>query len=99
MRSILVFVFVLFFAAGSLGQEPSPSPTLLPAALPANTYVRPDQAERVKRYFMSMFGPRALGKRVVTSAILTWSNSPTEWSTHWDGFGKRFASATGTSVI
>ena len=64
-----------------------------------NNYVRPDKDERVKRYLMSMFGPRALGKRVVTSAILTWSNSPTEWGNHWDGFGKRFASATGTSVI
>ena len=99
MRSILVPVIVIFFTAAALAQQPSPSPMPLPSASPANTYVRPDQGERAKRYFMSMFGPRALGKRVVTSAILTWSNSPTEWGTHWDGFGKRFASATGTSVI
>ena len=97
MRIIFTITFLVITAVTAFAQQPSPSPT--PAPLAANNYLRPDKDERVKRYLMSMFGPRALGKRVVTSAIFTWSNSPTEWGTHWDGFGKRFASATGTSVI
>lgn len=97
MRNLLAATILSLSAAGAFAQQASPSPS--PQQPNVNGYVRPDKNERVKRYFMSMFGPRALGKRVVTSAILTWSNSPTEWGEHWDGFGKRFASATGTSII
>jgi hypothetical protein len=46
-----------------------------------------------------MFGPMALGKRVVTSGYGTWRNSPEEWGDTWEGFGRRFASSTGKSII
>lgn len=46
-----------------------------------------------------MFGPMALGKRVVTAGYSTWRNSPEEWGPTWEGFGKRFASSTGKSII
>ena len=97
MRTILTTAVLCLCGIGAFAQQPSPSPS--PQHSNANGYVRPDRHERVSRYFLNMFGPKALGKRVFTSAILTWSNSPTEWGTHWDGFGKRFASATGTSIV
>jgi len=99
MRIFVTTAIFLLSAGFVLGQEPSVSPTPSPTATAASTYVRPDRDERVKRYVKGMFGPKALGYRVVTSAVMTWANSPTEWGEHWDGFGKRFASATGTSIV
>src|SRR5688572_7466322 len=74
----------------------------VPETVPAsqnNGYVRPTKQERAKRYFDSMFGWESLGKRVVTSGYGTWRNSPEEWEPTWAGFGRRFASSTGKSVI
>jgi len=95
MRSALFTVLLFTIPVTISAQDPSPSP--MPA--PVTTYVRPDKHDRTMHYLKSMFGPFALGKRVVTSGIATWDNSPEEWGTHWDGFGKRFASNTGKSVI
>src|SRR5690349_18919630 len=97
MRIFLMTVLMAISAAAILGQQASPSPS--PSPTVAAAYVRPGKDVRVKRYVKGMFGPSALGYRALTSAVLTWSNSPTEWGEHWDGFGKRYASATGTSII
>jgi hypothetical protein len=77
-----------------LPNTPNPSP-----AAAQNGYVRPDGKTRFKRYVNSMFGPMALGKRVVTAGWATYRNSPEEWEPTWKGFGRRFASSTGKSVI
>lgn len=81
---------MLSVSAAVSAQQPSPSPTV---------YVRPDKNERAVHYFKSMFGPQALAKRIAGAGISTWRNSPREWGGQWEGFGKRFASRTGTSVI
>jgi len=36
---------------------------------------------------------------VFNAGVSTWSNSPEEWGTHWEGFGRRFASNLGKNVI
>jgi hypothetical protein len=46
-----------------------------------------------------MFGPTELGIRAVNSGWATWRNRPEEWGDRWEGFGKRFASGTGKSII
>ena len=69
------------------------------AAQQQNGYVRPNSRTRFKRYVKSMFGPLALGKRVLTAGYGTWRNSPEEWGDNWEGFGRRFASSTGKSII
>ena len=46
-----------------------------------------------------MFGPWSIGRAVASAGLSSWSNSPEEWGPHWDGFGKRFASNMGRSVI
>ena len=70
-------------------------------AVPAapNGYVRPTGKERFKAYIKSMFGPGALATRAAKSGFYTWTNSPEEWGPTWEGFGRRFASSTGTSII
>ncbi|MFN0140211.1 MAG: hypothetical protein ACKVQW_09015 [Pyrinomonadaceae bacterium] len=79
-------------AAGTPTPTPTPSPT-------PNGYVRPSGPERAKRYAKSMFGAEALGRKAVSAGIGTWRNSPAEWGGQWEGFGKRFASEIGKSVI
>lgn len=46
-----------------------------------------------------MVGPVALARTVGTAGIATWRNSPEEWGTKWEGFGKRVASNFGRNVI
>lgn len=74
--------------------------TTKPVASPSpQDYVRPDAAARRKRFINSTIGPVALGRMVFNAGISTWSNSPEEWGTHWEGFGRRFASNIGKNVI
>ena len=89
----------MFFIAASFiatpaqtGGTSTPAPTNQP-------YHRPDKETRDKRYLLSMFGPFAIGGDVIAAGINTASNSPREWGPGWNGFGKRFASQVGMSVV
>lgn len=87
----------------SLAQT-EPPPISQPANLPASTsqtaaYVRPERNTRFLNYFKNMFGPEAIGTDVVSAGFSTWTNTPKEWGGQWDGFGKRFASNMGRSII
>jgi hypothetical protein len=62
-------------------------------------YIRPDRKTRFNRYVKSTVGPVAIARNVVGAGYSTWTNSPEEWGTHWDGFGKRFASNMGKRAI
>jgi hypothetical protein len=70
-----------------------------PAQTAPPKYKRPDAKTRFNNYLKSMFGPMALGKHVASAGFSTWRNSPEEWGEKWDGFGRRFASNVGKSVI
>lgn len=89
----------LFTPLALLGQSPSASPKPTPAATPAASYVRPEQKKRFKDFVNGAIGPVTLAKNAVTSGIGTWANSPREWGDKWEGFGRRFASASGKSVL
>ena len=97
MRSILLIILLCLPLAvavnGQAGKQPAK-----PAATP-NAYVRPDQKTRFRWYFKSMVGPEALGADAAVAAFSTWRNTPPEWGKTWNGFGKRFASNVGRSVI
>jgi hypothetical protein len=62
-------------------------------------YVRPTSKVRMKRYVNGMVGPFALGRQVAQAGISTWRNSPEEWGTKWEGFGRRVASNFGKNAI
>lgn len=72
-----------------------------PADLPLSIsgYVVPDAKTRRKRFINSTVGPLALGRNVATAGIATWRNSPEEWGTKWEGFGRRVASNLGKNAI
>ena len=79
------------------GNRTDPADT--PAATTPAPYVRPSADKRFKKYINSMFGPWSIGRAVASAGLSTWRDSPEEWGPHWDGFGKRFASNMGRSVI
>lgn len=64
-----------------------------------DNYVRPTADKRFKKYVGSMFGPWSIGRAVASAGLSTWDNKPEEWGPHWDGFGKRFASNMGRSIM
>ncbi len=111
MKSILLVTAFLFAAVFCVkGQVPSDAIKadgnsaesalkVSPKGSARSDYVRPDSKTRFKRYVKSMFGPMALGKSVLSAGYATWRNSPEEWGDKWEGFGKRFASSMGKSVI
>jgi hypothetical protein len=88
------FIFVFSIFANS--QTPTPTPS---QPTTQNGYVRPDAGTRFKRYALSMFGPEAFAKSIVSAGYGTWQNSPEEWGDHWEGFGRRVASGMGKNVI
>lgn len=99
-----IFLGFSIFAIQAASQTtPSPTPSdgtdKLPVSAAQNGYTRPDAKTRFKKYVNGMFGPMALGKNVVSAGWGTWRNSPEEWGDRWEGFGRRFASGLGSSVI
>ena len=97
LRSIPLLILLCFsfvVAVNAQSGKPSPTPTATP-----NAYVRPSQTKRLQRYAKSMFGLEADAQYAINAGISTWRNTPTEWGKTWNGFGKRFASNVGRSVI
>jgi hypothetical protein len=78
---------------------PAAAPPAGPITPSTAAYVRPDKGARRKRFINSTIGPVALGRMVFNAGVSTWSNSPEEWGTKWEGFGRRFASNIGKNVI
>jgi len=104
VRAILISGLLFLATAISISAQTAPDPTPSPATAATTSsltapYVRPSAKTRFNRYLGSMFGPVALGKRVLSAGWSTWRNSPEEWGPHWEGFGKRFASGTGKTII
>lgn len=88
--------FILTLAVLANSQSPPPDPQKTTSS---NGYVRPDAGTRFKRYVKGMFGPEAIGESLLSAGISTWRNSPSEWGDRSEGFGRRFASSTGKSII
>lgn len=55
--------------------------------------------ERFKWALNSSFGPLSVFTISTEAAMRTWSNSPEEYGTHWDGYGKRVASRFGSAAV
>lgn len=95
MRSAILSGLLLFATAicGAAQNTSTQDGNTTPAATPTpSLYTRPDAATRQKRFVNSTVGPFALGRMVATAGISTWRNSPEEWGTKWEGFGRRVAS-------
>jgi hypothetical protein len=90
LSGLLLFVAVVGVSAQNKTAQDGKT---TPAATPTPSfYTRPDAATRQKRFVNATVGPFALGRMVATAGISTWRNSPEEWGTKWEGFGRRVAS-------
>jgi hypothetical protein len=105
MRSKIFFA-LLFLTTAFYANAQSTKPTDTTVKSKTQTtnkdddeYVRPDSKKRSKRYVKSIVGPMALARTTVSAGASTWRNSPPEWGTKWEGFGRRFASGMGKSFI
>lgn len=98
MRSVMIFGLLLFATALCATAQTNPAATPTPSVNSTGTasgssfYTPPDAATRRKRFVNATVGPFALGRMVATAGISTWRNSPEEWGTKWEGFGRRVAS-------
>lgn len=63
------------------------------------TYVRPNAVKRFRRFVMNTVGPFSWVGIAAGSGFSTIVNEPDEWGRSTKGFGKRFASGFGKSVI
>ncbi len=94
---IILFLHVLLFlgcAAASAQTGSSASTTAGPT-----DYSRPSADKRFKRFVNDTVGPFAWVGVGAAAAFSTAGNSPKEWGRTTDGFGRRFASNFGKTVI
>lgn len=62
-------------------------------------YTFPTGEQRLRRYVRNMFGPASLAKNAAAAGISQWKHTPEEWGQGAEGYGKRFASNVGSTVI
>lgn len=58
---------------------------------PATSYTPPTASQRLYWFARSSVGPPSLTGGVISAAWGTLFNRPSEYGTHWEGFGKRYA--------
>ena len=80
--------FFLFSAGAAVTWGQSGSSLAAPGAIPA--YEAITAKGRAAWVVSSTVGPASLIAGAFTEGLATRSNSPEEYGTHWDGFGKRY---------
>lgn len=68
-------------------------------AATVNPYQRPNAERRFRNYANSVVGPAALIQYVSAAGLLTWRNSPKEWGSKWNGYGRRLTNSFGKSLV
>ncbi|MDP9114901.1 MAG: hypothetical protein M3O20_14635 [Acidobacteriota bacterium] len=77
--------------------NPPSAASSLPAPPPAFT-----AHDRFRWVVLTTVGPKNLAAGVFVAGLKTWRDNPEDYSTHWDGFARRYAdrlAAGGTSHI
>jgi hypothetical protein len=71
--------------------------------IPISASLQPNRtftaAKRLDWVLDSTVGPTTLLTVAIGSGLTTWSNSPEEYGSHWNGYGKRAASNLGTALV
>lgn len=91
----IVFLTLTMAAIGA-AQSPAQSNDLLALDPPSVTNVVPSPAsaftaqDRFRWVVLTTVGPENLAAGVFVSGIGTWRDEPENYSTHWDGFARRY---------
>jgi len=105
MRNALVTtVGILMFAVASgwsqHGSEPAPAaPQPQPVARSLAVYRPPTQQERLRSYLRHTFGVSSVIEAGVRGGIDQAADSPSQWPEGAEGYGDRFGSALGQTVV
>jgi hypothetical protein len=79
------------------------SDVLLPSALgppqPAPSYVEPTQQQKLHNYLFEAFGPYPLAWTMFVAGYHQARHNPPDWREGWPGYGERYASDFGNSIV
>jgi hypothetical protein len=78
---------------------PPPAEASVTPEQPDGSYSRPTHRTMVRNYVFDAIGPYTIGAAAFSAGIGQASNSPPEWKQGAEGYGRRFGSAFGTSVV
>lgn len=99
-------VLAVLAALPALGGAQAPAlpdaPKAVATAAPGQSdlnYTRPTEKENARNYLFDAFGPYPIASAVVEAGINQWSNTPPEWGQGMSGYGSRFGSNFGITVI
>lgn len=84
MRLLGISALTFLSAAALLGQEAMLNP------LQPGVYRPPTAGDRLEWFAYSSAGPPSLAGGVISAGWGTLFNKPSEYGTHWEGFGKRY---------
>ncbi len=102
-----ILILTLTMAIAGAAQSAAPSENLL-AGPPSATNIVPSPPSaftpqnRFHWVILTTVGPKNLAAGVFIAGINTWRDQPENYSTHWDGFGRRYLdrlAAGGTSHV
>jgi hypothetical protein len=94
MLRLAVVIPVLVLPGPCWGQTFDP-----PLTNDAFTPAPMSESDRAHWVYRSTFSITPMSMSLVESGITTWSNSPKEYGSHWDGCAKREATRIGASVL
>ena len=76
------------------------SPPLIEAPQPANSsYVQPSQQQKLHNYLFEAFGPYPVAWTTIVAGYHQAKRNPPDWREGMAGFGERYASDFGNSVV
>jgi hypothetical protein len=93
------------FAKAQSGAGQSTTTTSAPAAQekphvqPGGTYTPPTTREKLHNYLFDAFGPYPILSSAFVAGIHQASNRPPEWGQGGEGYGRRFGSSFGISLV
>jgi hypothetical protein len=88
-RNPYIFLVLLLLGTAAAGQA-VPSQRLKPASPSARSYQPITGVQRFAWFAESTVGPESLAAGLFSAGWGTAFNRPREYSTHWEGFGKRY---------
>src|SRR5215831_13218473 len=96
MGNSRLMLFIAITAGSALGQATSGASSYQPTTF---TYHPMTAEQRLMWFIKGSVGPTRVSMALLGSGIDTWRNTPPEWDSHWDGYGKRFAARIGETTV
>jgi hypothetical protein len=94
-----LFFLVLLFATSSVAAQSPELSFAVDAPSPASSYIEPSQQQKLHNYLFEAYGPYPVAWTVIVAGYHQAKRTPPDWREGWPGFGERYASDFGNSVV